>query len=235
MRSVAACVLIVTSLLTGDALAQRDGGGGGFARGGQNAQRGGEATRPGTETRSYLFEPTGTQMKYAVFVPRKLDKSKPAPLIILLHGYSVTPESILGSFAAAADRHGYIVAAPTGYTLGGWYGYSGQNGPPADPETARLSELDVMNVLGIMRAAYSIDPRRIYIAGHSMGGFGAVYLAIKHPDIWAAVGAMSPGFTPAAMEVINTYGTIPIVVEHGDKDEIIPVSLVRGWVARLAQ
>ena len=49
---------------------------------------------------------------------------------------------------------------------------------PADiPE---LSELDVMNVLAIVRKDFNVDPSRIYLWGHSMGGGGAESLS------WAA-------------------------------------------------
>jgi predicted peptidase len=242
MKVVTAWSLIaVVTLSAGNAVAQRSSAAGGAGAPDQRNQpaapRGAQpvagSMRSGIEIRSYRFEPTGQQMKYGVFLPRKLDKKTPAPLVIALHGYGGQPESILSTFAPAAGKHGYIVAAPMGYTRGGWYGFSRDGVEPVDSETARRSELDVMNVLDIMRATYNIDPRRIYIAGHSMGGLGAVYLAVKHPQIWAAVAAMSPGFTPEALKVqgLGVYAAAPVIVEHGDQDELIPAELVRNWVA----
>ncbi len=55
-----------------------------------------------------------------------------------------------------------------------------------------LSEKDVMNVLALVRKEFKVDDRRIYLMGHSMGGAGALHLAVKYPDIWAAVGVMAP-------------------------------------------
>jgi poly(3-hydroxybutyrate) depolymerase len=190
-------------------------------------------THSGTHVLSYLFEPTGQQMKYVVHLPRKFDAKKPMPLVIVLHGYGGQPENIISAYGPAADKHGYILAAPMGYIPGGWYGFSRNGVEPVDPETARRSELDVMNVLGMMRTTYNIDPRRVYVAGHSMGGFGAVYLAVKHPEIWAAVGATSPGFIPEALQVqgLGAYAAAPIIVEHGELDQSTPASLVRSWVA----
>jgi predicted peptidase len=189
------------------------------------------ALRDRIQLRSYEFGPTGEEMSYALFVPGKYRKKKPNALVIALHGAGVTPDSIVGGFANAADRYGYIIAAPMGYNKSGWYGLPG----PTDAETAERSEQDVMNVLDLVRAEFNIDPRRIYIAGQSMGGIGAVHIAAKHPDIFAAVGAMSPGLTPRAAQLdeIRDFDAAPIIVLAGDNDELVPIDLVRTWVAGL--
>lgn len=66
----------------------------------------------------------------------------------------------------SGEAGGYIMVTPLGYVRGGWYG-SRDNG-----RIGELSERDVMNVLGIVRKEYNIDPDRIYLWGHSMGGAG---------------------------------------------------------------
>ncbi len=75
-------------------------------------------------------------MKYAVFVPRKLDKTQPSPLVIALHGAGGSPESILNPLATAADKHHYIVAAPTGYTANAAYGFMRRMAGPAERENS---------------------------------------------------------------------------------------------------
>lgn len=182
------------------------------------------------EARNYTFEETGEKLPYAVFVPRKYNKKRPMPLVVALHGRDSAPESIVQALGAAAEKYGYIIVAPLGYTKSGWYGYGQYVEGFTDPEESRLSELDVMAVLDIARTEFNVDPRRIYVAGHSMGGLGAVYLAAKYPDIFAAVGAMSPALTNQVPEEIAEFDVAPIVIEHGDKDEIIPIDLVRAWV-----
>jgi predicted peptidase len=223
----------MSMLCTGDAAAQRGPGGGAFARGGPGFQPGTMPLRAGAVMREYRFEPTGEKMKYALFVPRKVDRKKPAPLVIALHGAGGGPETILNALAAAADKHRYILVAPTGYTDTGWYGFIRRIASPAERETSRLSELDVMNVLGLVRAEYNIDPARIYVVGASMGGVGAVHLAAKYPELWAAIGVISPAITSNVPEEFENYAGAPVVVLHGDHDDGVDVGLVRGWVVRL--
>jgi poly(3-hydroxybutyrate) depolymerase len=191
------------------------------------------ALRARIQQRTYEFKPTGEQISYSLFLPRQYKKTKAMPLVIALHGAGVSPDSIANGFASAADKYGYIIAAPMGYNVRGWYGVKG----PTDAETASRSEQDVMNVLDMVREEFNIDPRRIYIAGHSMGGIGAVHIAAMHPDIFAAVGAMSPGFTRPALQQkeFTDFDAAPVIVLAGDNDELIPIDLVRGWVANLKQ
>ena len=48
-----------------------------------------------------------------------------------------------------------------------------------------------MNVIDIVRGEYNIDPDRMYLMGHSMGGFGTWWLGQKHAGLWAAIAPMS--------------------------------------------
>jgi S-formylglutathione hydrolase FrmB len=41
-----------------------------------------------------------------------------------------------------------------------------------------------MHVLQLVRSEFTVDPDRIFLWGHSMGGAGTYHLAAKHPDIW---------------------------------------------------
>ncbi len=50
-----------------------------------------------------------------------------------------------------------------------------------------------MDVLAEVRRDYKIDPNRIYLMGHSMGGYGTWSIAMAHPDVFAAIGPISGG------------------------------------------
>jgi len=52
------------------------------------------------------------------------------------------------------------------------------------------AEQDVLDVIAEMRLAYKVDPQRIYLTGHSMGGYGTWSLAMNHPELFAALGPM---------------------------------------------
>ena len=119
-----------------------------------------------------------------------------------------------------ATKRGYIVAAPLGYRVDGGYGRG-------NTRRAELSEADTMEVLDRVRHSYKIDDHRIYLMGHSLGGFGTWFLGPKYPAIWAAMGPISGGGTPASLERIKD---IPEIVIHGDADTVVPVQSSRAMV-----
>jgi dienelactone hydrolase len=93
-------------------------------------------------------------------------------------------------------------------------------GALSDWRTNQLSEQETYAALDQVRAAYKIDPSRIYLVGNSMGGVGAAYLAVKTPELWAAV---APGGGPVAAW---TYpfgrlraAKLPMLFVHGEYDE----------------
>jgi len=209
---------------------------------GLSAQRQGErrGTAPRSETaqriqrRSYLFKDTNTKLEYDVFVSSKVRKSNKSPLVIALHGAGVSPEQMLSFVTDAAQPGGYIVAAPMGYSLEGWYGIQSRASRNAQPANlAELSEKDVMNVLDLMRKEFNIDEQRIYMLGQSMGGAGALYLGVKYHQIWAAVGATAPaagGLSPDSLESVTD---LPFVLVHGDADQSVSVTQTRRWADRM--
>jgi dienelactone hydrolase len=232
-------IVLIVVTATGEVAthAQRRGGIAPPARGagpGGQRGRGTSGTASHIERRTYLFAPTNEQIEYDVFVSTKLDRTKPSPLVIALHGLGVPPNQWLPRITDAAQNAGYIVAAPMGYTVTGWYGANGAGRPVGSTNVGELSEKDVMNVLDLMKKEFNVDEHRIYLMGHSMGGAGALFLGIKHKDIWAAVAASSAAVrtnlhTPVELE---RAAEMPIVFMHGDADRAVPVELTREWVAK---
>ena len=89
------------------------------------------------------------------------------------------------------------------------------------------AEQDVLDVLAEVRRDYKIDAGRIYLMGHSMGAYGTWSIAMAHPDLFAALGPISGGGTPAGMAKI---AHIPEYVVHGDDDRTVPVTQSRIMV-----
>jgi poly(3-hydroxybutyrate) depolymerase len=193
------------------------------------------AAKPTTsriEKKTYDFKDAGKEMEYALFVPSTYDKEKKSPLIVALHGLGSNPQQIMRyrGLTDLAEKHGYVVAAPMGYNSRGWYGVRGpKGGQKDDPENlGELSEKDVMNVLEIVRKDYSIDPDRIYLMGHSMGGGGTMHLGIKYPDLWAGLAPIAPALFRPAKDVEGVKH-IPVMLVQGDKDNLCPVAVARKW------
>jgi len=201
--------------------------------------------------RTYVFKETGKALPYALFVPSKYDASKKWPLIVGLHGLGRPYDWLMGydGMIDFAERDGYVMVTPLGYDARAWYGSRGpnvqiapaQNGRGGDAMPANvgeLSEKDVMNVLDIARHDFNIDPDRVYLFGHSMGGAGTYHIASKYPDIWAGLAVAAPapsrtvGVQPDALEKLKA---IPILVLQGDADQSVPVAQTREWVARMRQ
>ncbi|MDG2185736.1 MAG: PHB depolymerase family esterase [Mariniblastus sp.] len=195
-----------------------------------------DQTKGKTLSLTYDFEEAGKPMKYSLYIPTSYDKQKKTPLIVALHGLGSSASAIMRypGFTRHAEKHGYLVVAPTGYNSRGWYGSRGKGGGrDSDPENlGELSEKDVMNVLGITRLNFNIDENRIYLMGHSMGGGGTWHLGSKYPDIWAALGPIAPA-APRDTSRLEKMTHIPVIVIQGDQD-----GLVRGarrWVAKMKE
>ncbi len=266
----AALTACLTLSLPQSALAQPpapDGRGGG--RGARFAQD------PRAQARTYHFEDTNEDLPYSVYVSTKVKPDQKAPMIVTLHGLGA-PQTIMMGKAAVdlAEEGGYILVAPMGYNISGWYGTPafagggrgrGNGAPgaaapagwlrPALPRMARvarlqagqasmapanqpanlreLSEKDVMNVIAMVRKEFNVDDKRIYIMGHSMGGAGALFLGSKYASMFAAVAAEAPAaFWQTRKETLQPLkdAKVPVMIVHGDIDEVVPVANTQAWV-----
>ena len=87
-----------------------------------------------------------------------------------------------------------------------------------------------MEVFARVKQQYKVDDNRVYLMGHSMGGFGTWALAAKYPNLWAALGPISGGGNPANVEKTRH---IPEIVVHGDADNVVLVNSSRVMVAEM--
>jgi predicted esterase len=134
---------------------------------------------------SYRSAIDDTDQPYRLYVPTLYDGKTPLPLVIALHGTSGNESTLFdkygdGAIKTAAEKHGLLLVSPLGRGITEYYG---------------LGEHDVLGVIGDVRSRYRVDPDRIYITGHSMGGTGAARLALQHPDLFAAAAPLAPAFS----------------------------------------
>ncbi len=190
------------------------------------------------QRKTYFFKEADKEMEFAQYVPTKLAKALKVPLIVALHGLGSNPQQIMRypGLTELAEKHGYIVVAPMGYNARGWYGQRIRIGVPSnDPENLHeLSEKDVMNVLDLARREFDVDPQRIYLMGHSMGGGGTFHLAMENPDLFAAIGPIAPAiFRPVTdLEKIRH---LPVILVQGEKDRLVPAERVRAWAEKMKE
>ena len=188
---------------------------------------------------TYDFKEAGKQMEYGLFVPSSYDEDSRAhdtfPLVIALHGLHSNPQQILRypGLVQLAEKHGYIVAAPMGFDTSSWYGVRGQRSLFWKPSNkGELSEKDVMNVLELVKKSHRVDPRRIFLMGHSMGGGGTLHLGMKHPKTWRALAPIAPAIYSSPRR-LKTIRDTPIIVVQGARDRLVPASRTRRWVQEM--
>jgi predicted esterase len=176
------------------------------------------AGKRGDMRRAYLSKADQTLQPYRVLIPTQYDGSKPMPLLVALHGMGGDENGMFDGYHEAlkveAQRVGFIVACPKGREPTSMY--------------RGTAEQDVMDVIAEVRRDYKVDPSRIYLMGHSMGGYGTWSVAMDHPELFAAIGPISGGGNAAGMEKIKS---IPEYVVHGDDDRTVNVSQSRTMVA----
>jgi len=157
----------------------------------------------------------GESRDYYLFVPESV-KDKPAPLIVMLHGSGRDGKILIDHWESLAKKEGIILAGPDATRREGWG--MRQDGP-----------LFLRDVVDDVKAKYPIDPRRIYLFGHSAGAIHALTLGILESEYFAAVavhaGALNPEFTPYLRRAARK---IPIAIWVGTNDNFFPLEPVRA-------
>ena len=149
---------------------------------------------------------TGTPMTLSVFVP---PGQGPFPVLIWLSGLTCTEDNFTtkaGAYRAAAE-HGLVVAAPDtsprgegvaddpAYDLGQGAGfYVDATQAPWAPHF-RMETYVADELIALIDAAFPTTGARA-VSGHSMGGHGALTLALRHPDLFKSVSAFAPICSP---------------------------------------
>ncbi|HEX3370312.1 MAG TPA: hypothetical protein VHS56_12100 [Candidatus Cybelea sp.] len=149
-----------------------------------------------------------TMQPVAVYVPRSYSPSRPAPLLIFLHGRLQAESHLLSPqyIADLAEQTGTIVVAP--YARG-YYDYNG-------------SESDVYDAFDAASSAFNIDVRRRYLAGYSMGGFSVFKIAPMHPSDWSAVMSIAGSLLNSrAARVLSSLSRTRFYVLTGAQDPIV--------------
>ena len=105
------------------------------------------------------------------------------PLVVALHGttgdqntFFENPQYLRHPIVQAAEKYGMLVVCP----------YA------REPREYRgTAEYEVFKTMAEVQKSHRVDPNRIYLTGHSMGGTGTGYLALHYPDVFAAAAPLS--------------------------------------------
>lgn len=83
----------------------------------------------------------------------------------------------------------------------------------------RWEASDLSRFVEITGRLYHVDSQRVYLVGHSMGGYGTWRTAAEHPDLIAAIAPIAGG---ESIDLANRLASIPTWAFHGNKDDVVP-------------
>jgi S-formylglutathione hydrolase len=150
---------------------------------------------------------TGTPMRFSIWTP---DGEGPFPWLIWLSGLTCTEDNFTtkgGAYAHAAE-HGLAIVAPDtsprgegvpnddAYDLGQGAGFYVDATQEPWAANFRMESYVTHDLVLAAREVASLDEARLGVFGHSMGGHGALTLALRHPDLFRSVSAFAPIVSP---------------------------------------
>lgn len=162
----------------------------------------------------------GGDRPVTVQVPSGYQDSVPAPLLILLHGYSVdgAVEELYLHLAPLADQKGFLYAHPDG-TLDkqGEYFWNATDACCNFDGSTVDDSAYLHGVVADIEAHWNVDPKRVYFMGHSNGGFMSYRMACDHADEIAAIVSLA-GATWDDTTKCQPKAPVHVLQIHGDMD-----------------
>lgn len=166
---------------------------------------------------------TGTDMIFSIFLPPQAESGARLPVVWYLSGLTCTHANVTekGEYRAACAEHGLIFVAPDTSPRG--------EGVPDDPEydmgqgagfyvdatqepwaqSFRMWTYVTEELPALVAAEFPADMARQGIMGHSMGGHGALTIALRHPERFRSVSAfapiVAPGQVPWGQKALGGY------------------------------
>jgi len=168
---------------------------------------------------------TSTDMTFSIFLPPQAEAGAKRPVVWYLSGLTCTHANVTekGEYRAACAQHGLIFVAPDtsprgegvptapegewDFGLGaGFYVDATQNPWSAN---YRMWSYVTDELPQLIATEFPIDMARQAITGHSMGGHGALTVALNYPDRFRSVSAfapiVAPGQVPWGQKALTGY------------------------------
>ncbi|MEZ4287874.1 MAG: alpha/beta fold hydrolase [Polyangiales bacterium] len=180
-----------------------------------------------SESTSYSVDPpryVGKDRPARVVAPSDYDPKESYPLILLLHGYGATSglQDVYFGFDRVQDKFGFVLLLPEGTENSEGKQFWNATEACCDFENTQVDDVAYLTELVRQtQKTYHIDPSRIYIVGHSNGGFMGLRMACDKPKSFAAIMSLA-GSTYEDASECQPDGDIPsILLLHGTNDETI--------------
>ena len=189
----------------------------------------------GEQYRIYNFPGTGESIPYRLYVPPTWTPDKKLPMLVTLRAGNTVdgPYRAGNDLVKQAAQRGYIVVTPMGYRglSQPYYGSRYRIARPTAAEPAagwtpqedQRAEQDVLYVIDLVAKEYNVDASRIYLHGQNPSGSGALYLAAKYPERFAALVVSSGPIVYDTYPFDRLKGKVALLVIHGDQDMVNPI------------
>lgn len=159
-----------------------------------------------------------------LFVPSDYASNAPAPLIVLLHGYGSNgvQQNEYMRISELVDRFGFLLATPDGTQES-----AGRNARFWNASDAccnfYATDLDdsayVLAIINAVKTKYNVDARRVYLIGHSNGGFMSYKAAHDHSDVIAGIASLAGAEATVALPA--PANPVHVLQIHGTADGTI--------------
>ncbi|HTY41093.1 MAG TPA: PHB depolymerase family esterase [Thermoanaerobaculia bacterium] len=158
---------------------------------------------------------------YYLYAPPGLSAGHPAPLVVTLHGSGRDGRTLVDRWKDLARKEGIVLAGPDSTDAVHWA--SPQDGP-----------LFLRDVVDAVSAAQPIDPRRVYLFGHSAGAVFALQMASLESEYFAAAAVHAGAVDPRYFSIFDYAARkIPIAIWIGTRDSFFPLADVRATAEAL--
>ncbi len=182
------------------------------------------------EARIYTAK-DGSTLSFRLLVPWNYDKNKSYPLVLMLHGIGergndniAELHNDLSILASNEYRSKYpcFVIVPQCPLNDMWAPIINNAGKLSVLNKMTQASTNAMAVLNEIRREFNIDPKRIYITGLSMGGFGTWDILAHYPHLFAAAVPICGGGTPSKAKL---FAQMPIWIWYGQIDNVVQPQL----------
>ncbi|TGM64606.1 hydrolase [Leptospira meyeri] len=169
------------------------------------------------------FDIQDKKRTYIVHYPKNWNGSQ-IPLLVALHGRFGSGSSMIRQtkLDILSDSKGFVVVFPDGYKRS-WA--DGRGNTPADED--QINDIVfIESIVKRMIAEGSVDPKQIFLVGHSNGGFMAQRLAVERPNLWKGVVSVAAQISVFTLKQKIALKTNPVSVGiiAGTDDPLVPYS-----------
>lgn len=163
------------------------------------------------------YESAGRKRTYYLYVPKAAAAAaSPVPLLVTLHGSGRDGRSLVEKWKDLADKENFIVAGPDAFDRQGWW--VPKDGPDG-----------TYDLVETIKAKHPVDPRRVYLFGHSAGAGFALMISLLESEYFAAAAVHAGLLKPENYNLIElAKRKTPIAMMVGTKDPLFNLADVRA-------